>query len=286
MGPGFDCLGMALDIWNHITVELGASNFTIHGEGKKTLPTNKSNLVYKSFALPFQESGEQIPSVSITCNNEIPINRGLGSSSTSIIGGLIAGNNFCEHPLSQQELLNLAIKMDGHPDNASTALNGGCQIVASDDQNLVIKSVPIAKDLKAVIFIPDMPMPTKKARSILSAKITRDDAVYNISRVALLITALTTGDLTHLDIATQDRIHQPDRQKIFPAMNNIFRAALASGAYGVFLSGAGSSILALTRGREMTIGYEMAEAASKSGIDGFFKVTNLTTEGAQVVSYE
>ena len=282
MGPGFDCLGMALDIWNSVTVEVGSAGFVIRGEGEKELQPGPSNLIYRSFRLPFVESGRQVPKVSITCENEIPLGRGLGSSSAAVVGGLVAANEISGRPLDPEELLALAARTEGHPDNVSAALLGGCQIVVWDGSSLVTSAVPVPEDLLAVVFIPDTPMPTKQARSLLPAKIPREDAVYNIGRMGMLVRALATGDFTQLAVASDDRLHQPARQTIFPAMKNIFRAALAAGALGVFLSGAGSSVLALTRGKEMTIGYEMAEAASKSGVGGTFKVTRPTNKGAHV----
>ena len=127
-------------------------------------------------------------------------------------------------------------------------------------------------------------MPTEKARKLLPEKVSREDAVYNIGRVALLVRALSTGDLAHLAVATDDRLHQPARETIFPAMGNIFRAAQGAGALAVFLSGAGSSVLALTTDRELTIGYEMADAAAKSGVDGTIKITRPVSQGAHVVT--
>ena len=141
----------------------------------------------------------------------------------------------------------------------------------------------IPNELKAVLFVPDVPMPTNEARGILSPTVDRQDAVFNIGRTALLVNALSSGNFEHLGIATEDMLHQPARQKIFFPMKNIFRAAMSAGALGVFLSGAGSSVLALARDREYTIGYEMADAAMKSGVEGAIKVTQPTALGAHVV---
>ena len=280
IGPGFDCLGMALDIWNEVHVSLGPPSFTITGEGEKTLHLGQKNLVYKSFCLPFRESGQSVPDVSMSCHNAIPLGRGLGSSSAAIVAGLLAGNALCERPLSQEQLLQLAVQVEGHPDNVAATLLGGCQVVVSDEDRLITASVPLPPELKAVIYIPDFPMPTERARQLLPDQVSREDAVYNMGRVALLIRAFATGDFSQLAVATMDRLHQPARQTIFPAMKNIFRAALGAGALGVFLSGAGSSVLALTTGREFTIGYEMADAAVKSGLDGALKITTPTISGA------
>ena len=286
MGPGFDCLGMALDIWNVVQVEVGSSGFEISGEGSEALPRDRSNLVYKSFCLAFAESNQPVPRVSVTCRNEIPLGRGLGSSSAAVVGGLVAGNEICGGDLSQERLMELAAATEGHPDNVAPALLGGCQIVVREDDRLVTASVPVPGDLRAVLFIPDVTMPTEEARKLLPPKVDRQDAVYNMGRVALLVRAFSTGDLTELAVATGDRLHQPARQTIFPAMKNIFRAALGAGALGVFLSGSGSSVLALTSGRELTIGYEMADAAVKSGIDGTVKVTRPTERGAHLAEVD
>ncbi len=286
MGPGFDCLGMALDIWNAVEVEVGPPSFNIVGEGETTLPRQESNLVHRCFRVPFEEAGEPVPKVSITCRNNIPLGRGLGSSSAAVVGGLVAGNELCGKPLSQERLLELATELEGHADNVAPALLGGCQIVVREDDRLVSVPVPLPEDLRVVLFIPDSPMPTREARQALPSDVPMEDAVYNMGRVALLVRALSTGDLTHLAIATGDRLHQPARQTIFPAMKHLIRAALGAGALGAFLSGAGSTVLALAREREMTIGYEMADAAVKLALDGTMKVSRPTNLGAHLVEDE
>ena len=282
LGPGFDCLGMALDIWNTIEVDAGESGFNVIGQGSDTLPRGEANLIHRSFRVPFREAGRPAPEVHITCRNEIPLGRGLGSSSAAVVCGLVAGNEMCGRPLTQQRILELAASAEGHPDNAAPALLGGCQIVVRDEDRLIATSVPVPEALRAVLFVPDVAMPTDEARGVLPESIARQDAVYNMGRVALLVKALTTGDFTQLRVATQDRLHQPARQVLFPAMKNIFAAAQGAGALGVFLSGAGSSVLALTIEKEMTIGYEMADAAAKSGVGGDVKVTRPTPHGAHV----
>ncbi|MCH8206362.1 MAG: homoserine kinase, partial [Chloroflexi bacterium] len=283
LGPGFDCLGMALDIWNTVRIEVGASGIDICGEGADTLPRDKSNLIYKAFRRVFQEADRPVPKVRIVSENHVPIARGLGSSTTAVVGGLIAGNEVCGRTLTKTRLLEIATDMEGHPDNAAAAIFGGCRIVAWDGDSPLTAGVPIPPDMRAVVFIPSFTMPTDEARALLPARVDREDAVYNIGRAALLVRAFVTGDMAHLATATEDRLHQPERQTIFPAMRNIFRAALDAGAFGVFLSGAGSSVMALAGDRELTIGYEMADAAAKSGIGGAVKITCPTSRGAHLV---
>ena len=286
MGPGFDCLGMALDIWNVAHFEVGSYGFAVRGEDNEDLHPKMSNLVYRSFRLPFVETGRPVPRVSLTCENRIPLGRGLGSSSAAAVTGLMAGNELCGRPLSREDLLELATRIEGHPDNVAAALLGGCQIVVRDDDKLITSTVPVPRKLRAVLFVPEVPMSTNRARRLLGKKVDRLDAVYNIGRVALLVNAFSTGDLSHLAAATDDRLHQPARQVLFPPMRTIIRAAIGAGALGAFLSGAGSSVLALTSGEEEAIGRRMSEAALESGVEGKVIVTRPTVQGAQVLKIE
>lgn len=295
MGPGFDCLGMALDIWNTIVVEIdgvetedaeaGAGIVSISGEGRDSLSTGDDNLVYSSFRRIYDGIGLPVPEVRMTCENEIPLGRGLGSSAAAVAGGLLAGSALSGANLSRERILELAAEIEGHPDNAAAAVMGGCRIVVSDGSGYLTEPISVPGELKAILFVPDVPMPTEEARGLLPKTIDRQDAVFNIGRTALLVNALASGNLRHLGVATEDMLHQPARQKIFFPMKNIFRAAMSAGALGVFLSGAGSSVLALARDREYTIGYEMADAAMKSGVDGAIKVTQPTALGAHIVDH-
>lgn len=284
LGPGFDCLGMALDLWNTIEVKVGSSGFTISGEGSDTLSRGKTNLIYRSIAAVYDEFDNPVPELSIRCENLIPLSRGLGSSSSAIVGGLVAGNELCGRPFDQNKLLELAAQIEGHPDNVTPALLGGCRIVVKDGDHLVTTEVPVPDTLRAVLFIPDMPMPTHEARGILSPMVSREDAVFNIGRVALLVTAFATGSFAHLKVATQDRLHQPARQAIFPAMPQIFEGALEAGALGVFLSGGGSSILALATNSPEKLELAMTVAATKNGVTGHSRILGLSKQGAHLVS--
>ncbi len=284
LGPGFDCLGMALDIWNFVQVEAGASAFEVCGEGRGELEAGPGNLVYDSFQMAFNEAGQTAPEVSIVCNNGVPIARGLGSSAAAVVAGLTAGNEFIGRAISRERLLQMASDLEGHPDNVAPALLGGCRVVVRDGGRLVTGAIPVPEGIRAVLFIPDVQMATEEARSVLPSRVSVEDAVYNIGRVGLLVGSLSSGDLSHLDTATQDRLHQPYRDRIFPAMKNVFRGAMDAGALGVFLSGAGSSVLAITQGREVTIGYEMADAAAKSGVSGTVRVTRPSPRGVEVLN--
>ena len=294
LGPGFDCLGMALDLWNEIQVELSQRlDVSVDGQGSSELPVDRSNLVYRSVERLFEASGLEMPTIRLHCHNEIPLKRGLGSSAAAIAGGLFAANLMLprisgskDRSFSPGELLDIAVDLEGHADNVCAALMGGLRVVVIEEGSLLSSPVPLPEDIHAVLFIPEETISTEQARGVLPSSVPREDAVYNVGRVALLVNALATGNLDGLRFATKDRLHQPYRQGLFPAMKVIFSAATSAGALGVFLSGSGSTILALTVGREMTVAYEMAEAARQAGVAGEVKVTKPSKIGAHAVGDE
>lgn len=283
MGSGFDCIGIALDIWNSIKVKEipgSSSKVILSGQGEESLDTNEDNLTLRSFNQLFKELNLTPPIVSIECNNQIPLARGIGSSSAALVGGLYAANVYAGNPLNKYDLLKIAGLEEGHIDNVAPAIFGGMQIGIHENDLINVTNVPIhSNDLKAVLFVPNVPMLTSEARGLLDDKVLRSDAVFNIARSALLVHSFITGEWDNLLYATQDMMHQPYRQKMFFPMKNIIRAALNSGAAGAFLSGAGSTILAFCTDREYTIGYEMADAAMKSGVEGEILVTKPSLQG-------
>ena len=284
LGPGFDCLGMALELWNIVDVQPASesrqSRVLVQGEGAGELPHDQTNLVYRAMESLWRHTGKLMPPLEIRCNNQIPLQRGLGSSAAAIVGGLVAANNALDKPLDDNTLLELAVELEGHADNVSAALLGGLRLVGMEEGQRFTIPITIPSDIGVVLFVPEMAIATEEARSILPNTVSREDAVYNVTRVAMLINALVTGRMEDLRHGTKDRLHQPYRQKLFPGMNGIFAAALVGGALGVFLSGSGSSIVALTQGREMTLAYEMAEAARRAGVEGLVRITKPTAQGA------
>ncbi len=293
MGPGYDCLGLALDVWNTIEVEVlkgGEPVVEVTGEGADELGTGRENLIYRTMEFLFQDVGEDMPAVRINCDNAIPIARGMGSSAAAIAGGLVAANYLCSQEYTANDLLEMAATIEGHPDNVAAAVLGGMQLVIMDetDEGSRLYTVPVnvPPELHAVVFVPQVRISTKDARAVLPEKVPMADAVHNIGRVGLLVAAMATNHPEYLTVATQDRIHQPYRQPLFPAMKVILQAALDAGAMGAFLSGSGSTVLALTRGREMTVAYEMAEAARQASVEGNVSVTQPTVRGAHLIDQE
>jgi len=293
MGPGYDCLGMALDVWNTIEIEVldsGEPVVEITGEGAGELETGRDNLVYRSMEFLFQDAEQEMPMVRIRCDNAIPLARGMGSSAAAIAGGLVAANAICSQDYTPNDLLEMAATIEGHPDNVAAAVLGGMQLVISDktEEGSRLYTVPInvPSELHAVVFVPQVRIATEDARAVLPEKVTMADAVHNMGRVGLLVASMATNHPEYLAIATQDLLHQPYRQPLFPAMKVIFKAALDAGALGVFLSGSGSTVLALTQGREMTVAYEMAEAARQASVEGSVSVTQPTVRGAHLIGQE
>ena len=286
LGPAFDCMGMALCIWNEIDVRLGETirpTVRITGQGEDSLPQDDSNLVYRAYSRLLQETGRSLPVPVITCRNEIPLERGLGSSAAAIVGGLVAANHLAGSPLSPQEIMPLAVELEGHPDNVAPALLGGIRIIVPGPESLIAAPVPLPADLRAVLFIPEVSISTADARAVMPATVSLNDALFNVGRTALLVNALTTGRLQDLKAATEDRLHQPHRSHLLPAMRLIIQEALKGGALGAFVSGSGSTVLALAQGHEMSVAYEMAEMARKTNVPGRAIITFPSEKGAYVV---
>ena len=288
LGPGYDCLGMALDIWNTIEIEAQPDgtppSVIVTGEGSGELEDGPENLVYRSMEFLYRELGRSIPPVRVNCANDIPLARGLGSSAAAIAGGLAAANALAGGEFNSRELLEMAATIEGHPDNVAAAVMGGLQLVVTEESTLYTVPVAVPASIHAVLFIPETRIATADARAVLPQQLSVPDAVHNMARVALLVAGMATNHTEYLAVATQDRLHQPYRQPLFPAMKLLMKAAMDAGALGAFLSGSGSTVLALTDGREMTVAYEMAEAARQASVEGTVKVTQPTALGAHLLS--
>ncbi len=199
------------------------------------------------------------------------------------MGGVLAANALAGQPLDSEQLLLLATELEGHADNVAPALFGGLQVVVRDRQRLTHVAVPLPAGLKAVLLIPELRMPTQKSRKLLPQSLSRADAVRNASRTALLVAALSQGRFDLLDEATKDRLHQPARAKLFPAMYVIFDAARAAGAHCAYLSGGGSAICALCTDNEQGIADAMLEAARSRDVAAESLITAPTERGAELL---
>ena len=287
LGPGFDCLGLALDIYN--TVSISSSpvfQIDVTGEGAGVLPRDAQNIAYKAVQALADEAGRELPPLRLSLGNEIPLARGLGSSAAAIVGALLAANHVLESHLSKDQLLTLACRLEGHPDNVAPALLGGCIVVVRDGPRLVYSPVPLPPGLVAVLFVPDFTLTTVEARKVLPRHVEMADAVFNMGRTALLATCLATGRLDLLRVATQDALHQPWRKALFPAMEALFGAALDAGALCVFLSGAGPTVLALTAHNADLVAHALREAAHRERVSGSTRLARPNFNGAHLVDEE
>jgi len=277
LGPGFDCLGMALDLWAEVVVS--ASEEALPPAGPPL-----GEMTVKAARRLFSHVGRESPAgLSAEFTQEIPVARGLGASAVARAAGLLAANALLGEPLEREEILALGADLEGHADNMAPALFGGLQVAVREGDSVFHAGLAAPEGLKAVLFVPDMEMPTQESRQVLPEFLSREDAVYNIGHAALVVAALASGRVDLLDVATRDRLHQPARAKVFPAMEALFRAARQAGALGVFLSGGGSTVLALASGSEEGIAQAMAEAAAGEGAGGHTIVTAPSNAGAQVV---
>lgn len=285
LGSGFDCLGLALELHNDVALIPDTSfRVEIHGEGADSLPRDRSNLVARTVARYFDLIGVPTPHFSLQLTNRIPLTGGLGSSSTALVGALLAANTLAGERLSRDELLELASELEGHPDNVAPAMLGGLILTVPDAGKLHAVPLPVPSGLSAVLFLPRFSTSTREARRLLPARVPRADAIYNLGRSALFVAAMTTGRLDLLRIACQDRLHQTYRQVLFPSMFRLFDAVLEAGALAVWLSGSGSALLALANGNEEAVAAAFECAAHANGVAGHTRVVGLATEGARIVS--
>ncbi|MBN1567811.1 MAG: homoserine kinase [Acidobacteria bacterium] len=284
LGPGFDCLGLALDWWNSIDVETTDRGLRVEvdcPEGVE-IPRNRKNLVVYGMDAVYRLAGQKRPPCRIHITTRIPIARGLGSSSAAIVGGLVAANTLLGNIYSRDELVTIATRIEGHPDNVAPALLGGLMVAAMEGKQVTVARFPVPRELRCVLFVPDLVLLTKKARGILPKRIARTDAIYNASRVALWIAALRERRWEWLEAATQDRLHQPYRAKLVPGMYALFEAAMKAGAKGAALSGAGPSIIAFAVHHGEPVARAMLQAAQRFGLAGGTRIVTVSPHGAQV----
>ncbi|HEX9244790.1 MAG TPA: homoserine kinase [bacterium] len=284
LGPGFDALGLALRLYNTLTLEpADHPEIEIEGEGAGTLPRDAAHLAYQAaLAVAARAEGGGAAGARafrLRQQNQIPLASGLGSSAAAIVGGAVAANALLGAPLGRQALLDLAAEMEGHPDNVAPALFGGLVVCARTATG--VRWIRLAPPpLNVVLAVPDYHVSTDEARRRLPARVPFPDAVFNVTRATLLVAALTGGRPDLLDEATQDRLHQPYRETLVPGMMEVFAAARRAGAYGVALSGSGPTVLAF--GDAPEIGPAMAQAFGAAGAACRILHAEFDTEGAVV----
>ncbi|MEM7331409.1 MAG: homoserine kinase [Chloroflexota bacterium] len=281
LGPGFDCLGMALSLHNEtIFSKADRLSFEIGGVDARKIPADETNLIFTSALTLFDRLGKRPFPMHIQQQNHIPVGSGLGSSSTAVLAGLMGANGLLGFPLSKKEVLDLAIEMEGHPDNVAPAMYGGLVLSLMHDSGTHIECIDI-QPINAVVVLPDFKMLTEEARAILPTAVSRQDAIFNCSRIALLLRAFQTNDYDKLKISMQDRLHQPYRLTLIPGAEEAAEAAYQMGAKGVALSGAGPSLIAFAPNNLPQIGDAMRHAFSKNGLNSRQWCLPMDKQGAE-----
>lgn len=281
LGPGFDCLGLALNLRNTVTFATSGVHtspdraataplsVTVSGIDAAKIPVDGTNLVVQTAYRLFGLVGRWPQDLELTLENGIPVGSGLGSSSAAVVAGLLGANALVDGGLGQHELLQIATAIEGHPDNVSPAILGGLVLGVMVDRpgepaELLVDRL-VAPPMTVVVVLPDVALLTSEARALLPTQISRRDAIFNMSRVGLLVHALSTADHARLRVAMDDRLHQPYRLPIIPGAQEALAAAYESGASGVALSGAGPSLIAFAPGKHQAIADSMTAAFAHAG---------------------
>lgn len=284
LGAGFDCIGAALTLYNQFSFTPATElSFSVTGAEAERVKTDESNLAYQAFVKFYEHIGQTPPPVHIEIELGVPLARGLGSSATAIVGGLVGANRLAGEPLGDVEVMNLAIALEGHPDNVVPALIGGCRLAASDtSQNWAICDIPWHKSIIPVVAIPNFELSTAEARRVLPTEVSRADAIFNAAHLGLLVRALQTGNSDWLRAALQDRLHQPYRQALIQGYEAVRAAALEAGAWGVVISGAGPTMLALVdKAQAAGVEREIAAAWQSAGVMADVRSLSIDLQGAK-----
>lgn len=294
LGAGYDTIGLALGLVNRIELEVrgwsrGAIELTVDGEGVGELTEDRENRFVMGLETALREARGELPEGvgwRIEMRNEVPLSRGLGSSAAATVAGLVAGNALLGEALSTRDLLRLATQIEGHPDNAAAALLGGFVVSAAVHDGIEAVRFPAPRDLRAVLFIPELRLSTDEMRRALPHDVPFADAVANLSRVAIGVAGFASGRFDLLSALTIDRLHEPYREQLYPQLPKMVAAAREAGALGACLSGAGSTILAFSDSMSGIARIEAAfrAAAADTDLPGRVTVVSPRSQGARVLS--
>jgi homoserine kinase len=281
LGPGFDVLALALDLW--LSVEARESSKTTldwQGEGAAEVPLQRRNLILRAAREPFAGWSRPLEGLELRVNNQIPIGRGLGSSAAAIVAGILVGAKLRGLRMLPQRVLELALPLEGHGDNLAAALYGGFCIAAIEDGGARVHRLDWPRRWRAVVFVPARLSPTHEARRLVPRRPAREDAVFNLGRVAEWVLACTQGDRELLRSAMADRLHQPGRSRAYPYLDDMIAAAEQAGALGAALSGAGGSVIAIADRHLEQVKTAMTAAARSRNVDGTVLLLSIGARGA------
>ena len=292
LGPGFDVLGVALPLYNEVSMQINGGAWTasrralslsidIEGEGFDSLPRDESNLIVRAAFRVFEVARRWPGTLRIKAVNRIPLARGLGSSASATLAGMVAANRLCGRPLSDQAILNLATAMEGHPDNLAPAMAGGFCIAGVMGQETHYLKFAAPGNLRAVLCIPQKPILTSDARRVLPSRVPLSAAVFTSSHVAFLLGALWQKKYQWLSFAMEDVLHQPARASLLPGLREVIVEAKKVGAYGAALSGAGSTVIAFAQPGAVArrVGQSMQRRFAARGIPSRWLDLRLDNQG-------
>ena len=281
LGSGFDTLAVALNLFTDLDVQSGGSGIRI--EGGPDL-AGGDNMIEHGIKLVARAINQAAPGCHIHVSSDIPVARGLGSSATALVAGLVVGNQLLGQPLSEQRIFELATDVEGHGDNVSASLFGGVTLSLISDRGVLVRRVPVNGDLRVVVFIPDALAFTSDARAVVPDSVPRRDAVANIGRSSLLVLSLMQGDFSAFGEAMRDSLHQPYRAALFPHVEPMIDAAVSAGAYGACLSGAGPSVLSFVDAQHAAaVATALDAVASRVAVPGVSRLLDIEYEGATVL---
>lgn len=286
LGPGFDTLGMALDLFLDIEIELSyGMNEVFYLTGGRAQPRNipAEELVIKAMSLIFEKVGREIPPLRVRIHNEIPIGCGLGSSAAAIVAGLSAANFMIGQKYSRHQLMRWGLQMEGHADNIVPAMVGGLTTTMVYEGQVYYQRLAIPEVIKVVAAVPDFVLSTEESRAILPENVNLKDTISNLQRACYLLASIYNGDTRNIHMAMDDMIYQPLRKKMIPGFESVFEMAADAGALGVALSGAGPTIVAFCSGNEAQIGQAMMEAFASHGVDSRVLYLNPSAEGVKIL---
>lgn len=290
LGPGFDTVGLALDLYNEYSFNIiendtSASLTYTSNLGSEEVPYSKDNLVYRAFEYLFTKDSKKVPSVKIHFEAGIPTTGGFGSSSTAILAGLMAANKILGDKYDTEKLLKIGTQLDGHPDNISPALLGGLIVCIYADKELNYVKLPWDQNLFFVVLTPDFKVPTAKARAILPSNVEFQDAVFNVGYSSLLVAALASKNTEVLKKCFKDRLHQHYRAQLVPGMQYVLDLGVEAGAIGTMLSGAGSALLAVIDDEDKghSIGRAMQTAWLQASVKSEYRILRAIESGAYFV---
>jgi len=294
LGAGYDCLGVALALTNRVEVEVrgwsrGAIELTVDGEGRNELREDHDNRFVRGLEAALVQGRGRLPEDigwRISMDNTIPLARGLGSSAAATVAGVVAANALMGGPLTLEDQLRIAAEIEGHPDNAAASLLGGFVVAAAVDGAVEAVRFEAPRDVRAVLFIPELRLSTDAMRKALPKSVPLDDAVANLAAVAIGVAGMAAGRTDLLRRLTVDRLHEPYRAAVYPQLTRLVQAAREAGALGACLSGAGSTILAFADSMADIARIEgaLSAVAADTDLPGRMIVVEPRNQGAEVLS--